>query len=290
MHARGAGPADEALVDVHEPLAAEALTTPSFLDGMSERAGRYSALQRRAVPHGQSWLTATATAGLGGVPNVSDAFVSSLWMLDALGAAAKARTSVFIRDEIFCGAETAFAGSIWEDKLPPYCIIRVLKNNSIVVKPDYFTALLWKRLIGRRLLDATVESSPVYGDSKLRAYAFCGPGNRSVTTMLVNLGSDAINTTVAVGPPVPTSIQSDRGGGSGGGGGGGRHVWHLTAGEGGLHSARIKVNGRLMPSNGVLPTASELAGVAAASDGVVLLPGHSAAFVLDGALSCGGSS
>ena len=72
------------------PLAADALTTPAFLDGMSERTGRYSALQRRAVPHGQSWLTATATAGLGGVPNVSDAFVSTLWMLDALGAAAKA--------------------------------------------------------------------------------------------------------------------------------------------------------------------------------------------------------
>ena len=61
------------------------------------------------------------------------------------------RTSVFIRDEIFCGAEAGFA-SIWDDGLPPYCIIRMLKNNSMVVKPDYFTALLWKRLVGRRLL------------------------------------------------------------------------------------------------------------------------------------------
>ena len=142
-----------------------------------------------------------------------------------------------------------------------------------------------------------MENSPVYGASKLRAYAFCGPGNRSVTTVLVNLGPDALNATIAVGPPagVPASAttRSAPGGGSGGGAdkgdSGGRRVWHLTAGEGGLHSARIKVNGRLMPSNGVLPSAGELAGVSAAPDGTVLLAGHSAAFVVDGTLSCGGS-
>jgi len=129
---------------------------------------------------------------------------------------------------------------------------------------------------------------------------FCGPGNRSVTTVLINLGPDALNATIAVGPPVrvpasttasPTRSAPGRGSGGGAdeGDAGGRRVWHLTAGEGGLHSARIKVNGRLMPSNGVLPSAGELAGVSAAPDGTVLLAGHSAVFVVDGTLSCGGS-
>ena len=248
------------------PPAAEALTTPRFLDRTAERAGRYSRLQQKSAPHAQTWLTATASGGLGGVPNVSNAFASSLWFLDSLGMVAENENSVYFRDEIFCGYDY-FQSRFFE--WSPYCIIELSRDGEInKVNPDFFPGLLFKRLAGQAVLRATVVPEPSFEyESKLRAYAFCGRDGRSTTTILVNLGSAPLNVTLAVGGAAQKS----------------RTVWLLTAGDDlGLHSRRIRVNGRLMPDDGTAPSEAELAGLRLPAAGsTVALPGLSAALVAD---------
>lgn len=289
------------------PLAKDALTTPSFLDRTGERAGRYASLQQAAAPRAQNWLTATASGGLGGIVNVSDAFASTLWMLDSLGMLAAKQTHLVFRDEIFCGNNVAWntnGKTLWH--YAPYCIIRVEDDQRLTVKPDYFAILLFKKLVGVDALPATVEPSQAFGESKLRAYSFkskksalagldVGESKQEggVVTVLINLGAHAINTTVTVG-----------GGGGGGGIGGSnnskmggsgeggssdlnqRLVWHL-AGVGGsdttaaLESSRVKINGNLMPNDGELPSEKEIAGVKTNCTAAVLLKPYSAAFIVD---------
>jgi hypothetical protein len=271
------------------PRAEHALTDPAFLQRAAVRAGKYADLQMQHAPTAPSWLTATASAGLGGVPNVSDAFASTLWQLDLLGTLAVTRTSLVMRDEIFCGITNQW-GNISKANYAPYCIINVHADQTVTVKPDYFSVLLFKRLVGQRVLSATVIPSATFGDDKLRAYAFCGTENRTVTTILINLGATPMNVTVV------TSLQSwepaanakaVRG----------RHIWLLTAGadatanSNSLHSSRININGHRMPNDGTLPTEALLAGVAppTGAGSTVLLPPLSAAFVVDPSLAteCG---
>ena len=136
------------------------------------------------------------------------------------------------------------------------------------MNPDFFPGLLFKRLAGQAVLRATVVPEPSFEyESKLRSYAFCGRDGRSTTTILVNLGSAPLNVTLAVGGAAQKS----------------RTVWLLTAGDDlGLHSRRIRVNGRLMPDDGTAPSEAELAGLRLPAAGsTVALPGLSAALVAD---------
>jgi hypothetical protein len=167
--------------------------------------------------------------------------------------------------EIFCGYD--YFKSLFF-KFSPYCIIEMNADGTIgKVNPDYFPGMLFKRLVGRAVLDATVIPGAAFEyDRKLRAYAFCGRDGSSTTTILINLADSDMNVTVASG----TAEQ-------------GRKIWLLTAGdELGLHSRHIRVNGRLMPDDGRAPTEAELAGhELPAADSTVVMPGMSAAFVVD---------
>ena len=150
------------------------------------------------------------------------------------------------------------------------------------------------------MLAATVIPPLSFGESELRGYAWCGRDNKTTVTILVNLGETALNMQssqmgtprilagslagypgVAIGAE-PGAASDHPGAASK------RKVWVLTAGdERGLHSRRIRVNGQLIPNDGPPPTDTQLAGaeVAGAS---VMLAGHSAAFVVDAAETCGG--
>jgi heparanase 1 len=116
------------------------------------------------------WLGETGNAQCGGEPGVSDAFAGGFWWLDQLGRVARRGEPVLVRQTL----SGSNYGLIDDDTLDP--------------RPDYWTALLWRRLMGRRVLDAPSGTDPL-----LRVYAHCtrdgapaaAPG--AVTLAVVNL-------------------------------------------------------------------------------------------------------
>jgi heparanase 1 len=143
---------------------------PATLNEVDAWASRVEA-ERDAHAKGKPvWLGESGNAQCGGEPGVSDAFVSGFWWLDELGRMARRGQPVLVRQTL----SGSNYGLVDEDTLAP--------------RPDYWTAVLWRRLVGARVLDASAGE-----DSLLRIYAHCTragapdatPG--AVTVAVVNL-------------------------------------------------------------------------------------------------------
>ncbi|GAB4860824.1 hypothetical protein Ancab_035986 [Ancistrocladus abbreviatus] len=57
-------------------------------------------------------------------------------------------------------------------------------QTHFVPNPDYYSALLWHRLMGKRVLSVGRDASPF-----LRSYAHCSKGGAGVTLLLINLSN-----------------------------------------------------------------------------------------------------
>ena len=110
--------------------------------------------------------------------------------------------------------------------------------------PDYYSALLWKKTMGERVLQTSVQSAAVDGAAGpwLRAYAHCSPvalgGSGGVSLLLINTHA-TLPINVSVGG---SSTAGQR-----------RVEWHLTAGgDGGPTSKTSLLNGKplTIQSNG----------------------------------------
>ncbi len=99
---------------------------------------------------------------------MSDRFSAGFSWLDKLGIAASAGYR-----RVFC---QTFIGGI----VPPFVLNYGLLNQQLQPHPDYFSTLLFKRLVGSAALAAqqSLHSPP---DSFLRAYAFCTSETPSVS-------------------------------------------------------------------------------------------------------------
>jgi heparanase 1 len=136
----------------------------------------------------------------------------------------------------------------------------LLDKDTFQPNPDYYTLLLWSRLMGPRVLD--MQSDPT--NPQLRAYAHCtaleypyvAPGSGSVTLLLINLSN---STSAAVQPHFlssafqstssSTSSSSSRTSTSPA-----QHRFLLTSGGGPsiqeqLASHQIQLNGRLLQAS-----------------------------------------
>jgi heparanase 1 len=141
------------------------LLDPSYLDEIDRWADEVEQARAGHAPQAEGWLDETSNAQCGGAPGISDAFVSSLWWLDELGKMAQRGTPVVVRQSL-TGADY---GLLAEPSLDP--------------RPDYFASLLWRRLMGTRVLAVTTKNEP-----SLRAYAHCTEGRAgAVTLLLINL-------------------------------------------------------------------------------------------------------
>ncbi|MFO7180625.1 MAG: hypothetical protein DIU78_018135 [Pseudomonadota bacterium] len=149
----------------------EVLLNPVFLDEQDRWAAYVSRLRDRHAPQIPLWLGETGNAQCGGEPGVSDRFASTLWWLDALGAAARSGQPVVVRQTL--------AGSHYG----------MLDDATLEPRPDYYASVLHKRLMGTRVLAVSrAEEKNPY----VRLYAHCtaersrtAPG--SVTVLVVNL-------------------------------------------------------------------------------------------------------
>lgn len=169
-----------------------------------------------------------------GCPGVTDAFPSVFWYADALGTLAQHGTQVVCRQTLLGGSYglVSLGGAAARDSRPDNGVAAAAaplagaaalptpSNRSRVggkrlgsprgVKPDFWVALLWRRLVGSRVLPlhlttpaatATAASSalPV---PPLRAYAFCAAtgaaagsaaaGRGGVVLVLINLRAEAV--------------------------------------------------------------------------------------------------
>jgi heparanase 1 len=185
----------------------------------------------------------------GQVPNcagnrVCGRFGSTLWYADSMSLKAKAGYAAYCRQD-FVGADYA-----------------LLNYTSLSPSPDYYLLLLWKRLLGTRVLSVQQPAAPT-----TRAYAFCAaPGaaqsfagaNASVAALvLVNLQQ---NSPACYAAPAAAAQ------------GAAMAVYALTPGAGGAESAHALLNGHLLEldAGGRLPQLP--ASIVPASAGITLPP------------------
>jgi heparanase len=132
----------------------------SWLSGPERAEQLYTDLRDAFEPGKPLWITETAAAACGGNPWDST-FLDSFRYLDQLGRMARRQVQVVIHNTL--------VGSDYG----------LLDETSFAPRPDYWAALLWRRLMGARVLDPGASSVPA-----LSLYAHCLRGRHGGVALL----------------------------------------------------------------------------------------------------------
>ncbi|CAH1277038.1 HPSE [Branchiostoma lanceolatum] len=170
-------------------------TDPTLLDMLARQITAINRVVNMTAPSLPVWLGETSSAWGGGAPELSDSFVAGFMWLDKLGLAAKLSLDVVMRQSLF---EANYA----------------LISKDLDPLPDYWLSLLYKQLVGSRVLKVQVtdgsevrvtnssEEQRTAGEmdrksARIRVYAHCtNPNspqryqNGSVTLYVLNLHQD----------------------------------------------------------------------------------------------------
>jgi len=138
---------------------------PKNLEEFNKQNSKVMKLKESYSPLSEIWMTETGNAQCGGQPGVSDRFIAGLWWLDQLGSAAKNNNKVVVRQTL--------AGSDYG----------LINDKTLEPNPDYWNSLLWKKLIGNKVLLAEKNKK----NHSLRVYAHCTKNKTSVTLLVINL-------------------------------------------------------------------------------------------------------
>ncbi|KAL4318818.1 hypothetical protein GQ457_18G014750 [Hibiscus cannabinus] len=213
---------------------------PSYQDGGGQPFSDLQAILKSSSTSAVAWVGEAGGAYNSGQNRVSNSFVNSFWYLDQLGMAASYDTKTYCR-------QTLIGGNYG-----------LLDTATFVPHPDYYSALLWHRLMGSNVL-----STSFYGSKSVRAYAHCSKQSQGITLLLINFSA---NTTVQVqvategsvsngslslqqGRGVPRlnfarmSTKSKMKGESV------REEYHLTPKDGNLQSQSVVLNGKRVALN-----------------------------------------
>lgn len=189
------------------------ILNPSHLDSVTPVFRNLSAILRKAGSSPTAWVGEAGGAYNSGRHLVTDSFISSFWYLDQLGMSARYDTKSYCRQSLIGGN---------------YGLL-----NTITFKPnpDYYSALLWHRLMGSKVL-----STNFIGTRKIRAYTHCARDSKGITLLLLNL--DQRKTAyVQVSIDGADRIKETR------------EEYHLTAKNGDLHSQTVLLNGKALYVN-----------------------------------------
>jgi hypothetical protein len=127
----------------------EAALSVEWLSRTDRDEAYYAALRDRFLPGGAIWLTETGETACGGNPWAAD-FIDSFRYLNQLGALAKRGVQVVIHNTL-AASDYAF-----------------VDETTLLPRPNYWSALLWRKMMGRTVLDAGPSPSP-----NLHLYAHC---------------------------------------------------------------------------------------------------------------------
>ncbi len=218
------------------PAELTTLLDPENLDEVNLWAQQVEDLAREHAPQAEVWLGESGHAQCGGQPGISDRFVASLWWVDQLGRLARRGHRVSVRQTL-SGSDY---GLLDEVMLDP--------------RPDYWASVLWKRLMGTKVLAATHDATET-----LRVYAHCGPEAGGVTVALLNLDRRVA---------VETSLRVDDG-----------TAEIYTVEAEGLDATQIRLNGEALPSDDGEARAALQPVVSPVTDGYAVVSVPSASYV-----------
>jgi Glycosyl hydrolase family 79, N-terminal domain len=173
----------------------EAALSEAWLASTDKTLSFYRSLRDAFAPGKQMWLTETAEAACGGNPWAAT-FLDTFRYLDQLGRLAKAGVQMV--------AHNTLAASDYG----------LLDEKTLRPRPNYWAALLWRRLMGTIVLDAGTHNG-------VHLYAHCRRGVRGAVTLL------AINTDRTTAATLRLPVTSER--------------YTLSADD--LQSAEVKLNG-----------------------------------------------
>ena len=141
-------------------LTVDQALTADWLDRTETVESFYAGLRDQSLPGKPLWLTETAEAACGGDPLAAQ-FVDTFRFLNQLGTLAQRGVQVVMHNTL----SASDYGLLDEQTLDP--------------RPDYWAALLWKRLMGPTVLDPGSA-----GDATLHLYAQCLPKHKGGVTVL----------------------------------------------------------------------------------------------------------
>ena len=157
----------------------DAALSEEWLSRTERARAFYAALRDRFAPGAPMWLTETAEAACGGNPWATT-FLDSFRYLSQLGRLAKQDVQVVMHNTL---AASEYA---------------LIDQATLTPRPNYWAALLWRRLMGPTVL----EAGPTGPGTQL--YAHCMPGKPGGVTVL------AINTSRTETASLDLPASADR--------------------------------------------------------------------------------
>ncbi|KAL9231500.1 hypothetical protein vseg_006724 [Gypsophila vaccaria] len=185
---------------------------PTFLDTITQTFKDLQTMLNKAGSTTVPWVGEAGGAWHGGRHLVTNSFASGFWYLDQLAIAASYNNKVFCR-QILIGGHYG-----------------LLNTTTFLPNPDYYSTLLWHRLMGKKVLATKVAANP-----KIRAYAQCSKQpDEGITLLILNLDKAAYDISVSTqdGPIGGPSMQ--------------REEYHLTAPNGDVQSQTMLLNGQVL--------------------------------------------
>jgi hypothetical protein len=141
----------------------EAALTQDWLARTNHDEAFYAALRDRFAPGKPIWLTETGETACGGDPWASS-FVDSFRYLYQLGSLARKGVQVVMHNTL---------------NASDYALI---DESTLTPRPNYWAALLWRRLMGAKVLDPGPSSQP-----DIYVFAHCLRGKqRGVAILAIN--------------------------------------------------------------------------------------------------------
>ncbi|KAI4376881.1 hypothetical protein MLD38_014589 [Melastoma candidum] len=212
------------------------ILNPSYLDGARQNFQSLQTMLKNSGSSAVAWVGEAGGAYNSGRNLVTNSFIFSFWYLDQLGMASIYNTKTYCRQSLIGGN------------------YGLLNTSTFQPNPDYYSALLWHRLMGSTVLDASFS-----GTDKLRTYAHCSKNAPGITLLLINLDG---NSTIEVQVSTAEYTRSDelslqqhsQTGGTDFAKMSRRHSshastreeYHLTPDGGDLHSQTMLLNGKIL--------------------------------------------
>ncbi|PKA46932.1 Heparanase-like protein 2 [Apostasia shenzhenica] len=153
----------------NDPKIERRIMNPQHLSQFADTFRNVKLTIERHGPWSSAWVGEAGGAYNSGSLLVSNTFLNSFWYLDQLGMASKYNTKVYCR-------QTLIGGNYG-----------LLDTKTFKPNPDFYSALLWHKLMGKEVLTIDISGSPF-----LRAYAHCRKDGTGVTLLLINLSESSV--------------------------------------------------------------------------------------------------
>ncbi|XP_022151072.1 heparanase-like protein 2, partial [Momordica charantia] len=139
---------------------------PYFLDQIAQTFKEAAAVSQSFAPWSKPWVGESGGAYNSGGRTVSHTFVNAFWYLDQLGMTATYNHHAYCRQALIGGNYA------------------LLNTTTFIPNPDYYGALLWHRLMGKKVLSVSHDGSPY-----LRVYSHCSKNRSGITVLLINMSN-----------------------------------------------------------------------------------------------------